>query len=218
MSGKPLMIALCLCAMFLSGVVTLLWLHHSTSMNRLIVMQEHIDSMEEDIAKLSVVCLLQDQNQHTMMQNIYQLFDDMELQIKGDVDQIFCLYKVESEKYIQTILKFQFPKVYDIEDVCMCSVSAYTNSVAECDSTPNITADGSKVKRGYVALSQDLIAKWGGKDIFGREVVVLGQGVFEVRDTMNERYRNSADIFFFDKKYADKFGRKHGVAVILLKG
>ena len=200
-----------LVSMLVGGVAAFMWLHHHNYYNSLQIIEEEIRILKE-------YSVLQQQNQHVMMDNVYHLFNSFKEQSQVDIDQALCFYSTEYEKNIQTLLKFQFPKVYDIEDVIMCSVSAYTNTKNECDDTPNITADGSRVKRGYIALSRDLIDKWGGSKVYGREVVVLGHGVFEVRDTMNERYEKSADIFFFDKKYAEKFGRKHGVAVILLKG
>lgn len=118
---------------------------------------------------------------------------------------------------LQTLLKFDQPKINDIADIAVCTITAYTNSVEECDNTPNITADGSLVKEGYIALSRDLIHKWGGKDVYGRKVFLPGYGEFEVRDTMNDRYSLYADIFMYSKDEAKIFGKVPGIPVILLK-
>ena len=49
---------------------------------------------------------------------------------------------------------------------------------AQCDDTPNITADGTKIKPWkateyrYVALSRDLISRWGGPFDYGDYIVI----------------------------------------------
>jgi len=93
------------------------------------------------------------------------------------------------------------------------TVTAYTNSRAETDDTPNITATGSRVEEGIVAVSRDLlktIAPYGtlvsfeehwdtGKSQKGRK--------FIVDDTMHPRKRMQVDIFVFDREEALKIGR-----------
>ena len=73
-----------------------------------------------------------------------------------------------------------------------------------CDSTPNITADGTKInpkkasEYRYVALSRDLLSRWGGPFDYGDYVVIEGtgkyDGVYQVRDTMNPKWVKRVDI------------------------
>ena len=104
------------------------------------------------------------------------------------------------------------------------TVTTYNPTRAQCDTTPNITADGTKFKRWkatsyrYVALSRDLLSRWGGPFEYGDYIVIEGagdrDGVYQVRDTMNPKWTNRVDIlttnsrFRYDNvvmyKYVDK--------------
>ena len=80
----------------------------------------------------------------------------------------------------------------------------YNPTREQTDRTPNITADGTKInpKKAssyrYVALSRDLIKRWGGPFDYGDYIVIEGtdkyDGVYQVRDTMNRRFTNRVDI------------------------
>ena len=71
-------------------------------------------------------------------------------------------------------------------------------------STPDITADGTKIniwkasEYRYVALSRDLLSRWGGPFDYGDYVVIEGtgkyDGVYQVRDTMNPKWVKRVDI------------------------
>ena len=84
------------------------------------------------------------------------------------------------------------------------TVTMYNPTRKQCDSTPNITADGTKInpKKAssyrYVALSRDLLSRWGGPFDYGDYVVIEGtgkyDGVYQVRDTMNPKWVNVVDI------------------------
>ena len=84
------------------------------------------------------------------------------------------------------------------------TVTTYNPTRAQCDSTPNITADGTRIKTWkateyrYVALSRDLLSRWGGPFEYGDYIVIEGtdgwDGVYQVRDTMNPKYTNRVDI------------------------
>ena len=85
-----------------------------------------------------------------------------------------------------------------------CTVTTYNNTVAQCDSDPYTTADGTKInsrklKNGtqrIVAVSRDLL--W--CIPFGSIIEVEGLGRFEVRDTMNARYGHHVDILLHHTK------------------
>ena len=84
------------------------------------------------------------------------------------------------------------------------TVTMYNPTRKQCDSTPNITADGTKInpkkasEYRYVALSRDLLSRWGGPFDYGDYVVIEGtgkyDGVYQVRDTMNPKWVNVVDI------------------------
>ena len=85
-------------------------------------------------------------------------------------------------------------------------VTMYRPNVRETDSTPNITADGTRIRISkasdyrYVALSRNLLKRWGGPFDYGDYILIKGtpnrhkDGVYNVRDTMNPKYVNYVDI------------------------
>jgi len=85
-------------------------------------------------------------------------------------------------------------------------VTMYRPNVRETDSTPNITADGTKIRISkasdykFVALSRNLLKRWGGPFDYGDFILIKGttdahkDGVYNVRDTMNPKYVNYVDI------------------------
>ena len=89
-----------------------------------------------------------------------------------------------------------------IEDIIpnIVTLTTYTASVKETDSTPNITASGFKIdtnnakKHRIIAVSRDLKKKLK----FGSKVRIEGagkyDGIYAVHDVMNKRYRNRIDI------------------------
>lgn len=85
------------------------------------------------------------------------------------------------------------------------TASVYFPEVAQTDSTPFITADGSRInkkkpgKHRWVAVSRNLLRKWGGSIDYGDTLRVKGiskrlDGVYVVRDTMKRKLRNRIDI------------------------
>ena len=92
------------------------------------------------------------------------------------------------------------------EKVYKTKLTGYHPLKSQTDDTPNITADGTvfDIKTAgdyrYVALSRDLLKRWGGDIRFGDFVLIKGtpsgnyDGIYQVRDTMNERYTQWIDI------------------------
>ena len=84
------------------------------------------------------------------------------------------------------------------------TVTMYNPVSSQTDSTPNQTADGTIInpkkasEYRYVALSRDLIARWGGPFNYGDYVMIKGtdgyDGIYQVRDTMNPKFINRVDI------------------------
>jgi 3D (Asp-Asp-Asp) domain-containing protein len=92
------------------------------------------------------------------------------------------------------------------------TATAYEAVASQTDSKPFITADNSRIPRGYgshtrwIALSRDLLKPWGGPFEFGDKVRVEGispalDGVYTVHDTMNRRYRHRLDVLAHPREH-----------------
>ena len=83
-------------------------------------------------------------------------------------------------------------------------VTMYQPVYPQTDSSPNITADGTRIRISkaseykFVALSRNLLKRWGGPFDYGDFILIKGtpdkDGVYNVRDTMNPKYVNYVDI------------------------
>ena len=100
------------------------------------------------------------------------------------------------------------------------TLTTYTPSVEECDSTPLITARGFQIneknprRHRIVAVSRDLKRKYK----FGTKLRIKGAGKYDgtytVRDVMNKRYKKRIDILVSKK---DKQTKVKKVKVYRLK-
>ena len=118
-------------------------------------------------------------------------FDNM---LGNTRDELFALQEQLAEKDYSAWGTLEF-------DV---TVTMYNPAVGQTDSTPNETADGTVInpkkasEYRYVALSRDLIARWGGPFNYGDYVMLKGtngyDGVYQVRDTMASKFINRVDI------------------------
>jgi len=102
----------------------------------------------------------------------------------------------ESERW----LEYEFVTIYD---EIMVTVTWYTSSIYECDDTPFITADGTKVHRGVLAVSVDLLKLLP----YGTEVDIEGLGTFTVHDRMNGRWKRRVDVWCDDRNAAFRNGK-----------
>lgn len=96
------------------------------------------------------------------------------------------------------------------------TATAYQAVAGQTDDEPFVTADNSRIKPHYssktrwMALSNDLLARWGGKFQYGDKVRVQGispqlDGVYTVHDTMNKRHRHCIDILTNTSEKVDIF-------------
>ena len=84
------------------------------------------------------------------------------------------------------------------------TLTMYHPTKHQTDSTPDITADGTKIniwkasEYRYVAVSRDLLSRWGGPLDYGDWIVIEGagknSGVYQVRDTMNPKWVKRVDV------------------------
>jgi len=98
-------------------------------------------------------------------------------------------------------------------------VTMYQPNEIQCDDTPNITADGTKIRISkasnykFVALSRNLLKRWGGPFDYGDFVLLKGtnhkDGVYQVRDTMNPKWVNVVDILESEHVEPYKFTGVH---------
>lgn len=94
-------------------------------------------------------------------------------------------------------------KTAEIKEVV--EVSAYTSEVAQTDSSPYITADGTNLKKEYkcIIATNDYP--------FNTRIEIETLGICEVHDRMNKRYTGKSKIDVYmgnDKQRALEFGRK----------
>ena len=113
---------------------------------------------------------------------------------------------------VETLKDNSYCDYYDIQSFDV-TVTTYNPTKSQTDSTPNETADCTIIKPWkatdyrYVALSRDLIARWGGPFDYGDYIVIEGtdngkwDGVYQVRDTMNPKWVKRVDILTTDSKF-----------------
>tara|TARA_B100000214_G_scaffold369381_1_gene342363 strand:+ start:217 stop:732 length:516 start_codon:yes stop_codon:yes gene_type:complete len=114
------------------------------------------------------------------------------------------IYKKEIEELENenTLLREQVAEI-KLEGMDV-TVTMYHPTRHQTDSTPNILADGTRItvhrasEYKYIAVSRNLLKRWGGWLDYGDFVVLKGtdgkDGVYQVRDTMNKRFVNRIDI------------------------
>ena len=99
--------------------------------------------------------------------------------------------------------------------------TVYHPTVGQCDDTPLITADCSKIdlkklpELRWVALSRDLLTRWDGPYHYGDTIIVEHKderlnGKWIVHDTMNKRYKNRMDFLQHKKGL---FGRWFNIKI-----
>ena len=84
------------------------------------------------------------------------------------------------------------------------TVTMYQPIRGQTDSTPNILADGTRIRTQsasdykFIAVSRNLLKRFGGWLDYGDFVLLYGtftkDGIYQVRDTMNPKHTNRVDI------------------------
>lgn len=96
------------------------------------------------------------------------------------------------------------------------TATAYQAVLGQTDDEPFVTADNSRIKPHYgskkrwLALSNDLLKRWGGHFDYGDKVRVRGispqlDGIYTVHDTMNSRHRHCLDVLTHPSEKVDIF-------------
>lgn len=86
----------------------------------------------------------------------------------------------------------------------MVTATMYNATESQCDADPLITAGMYRInpdmasQHRWVALSRNLLSRWGGKFDYGDMIRISGaghkDGTYKVVDTMNKRYKNRIDF------------------------
>ena len=114
-------------------------------------------------------------------------------------------YRIENMIKINAQLRQEITRLQTTNESYKVTATMYHPVRYQTDNTPTITADGTKIvdvykahEYRYVALSRDLLNRWGGPFDYGDYIVVENagkhSGVWQVRDTMNERWTNRIDF------------------------
>ncbi len=92
----------------------------------------------------------------------------------------------------------------------MVRATAYSSDVGQTDSTPFITATGTRVRPGVIALSRDLLRvfPYGSRVTLRDSAGLLSGRVFIVEDTMNVRLANTIDIWMGSRAQAYQWGAR----------
>lgn len=96
------------------------------------------------------------------------------------------------------------------------TATVYQAVAGQTDDEPFVTADNSNIKPDYsskmrwMAISRDLLDRWGGKFQYGDKVYVQGispqlDGIYTVHDTMNKRHHHCIDILTHPSENFDIF-------------
>jgi len=103
------------------------------------------------------------------------------------------------------------PAIEKAESYTVCATMYYPVA-SQCDRDPLLTAGmyriipGKATEQKWIAMSRDMLKRWGGKFNYGDVVLIEGagrkDGLYKVVDTMNKRFKNRID-FLEDK------GTKH---------
>lgn len=124
----------------------------------------------------------------------------------------FISNTASSARTAKTPLRFRRPAFTNSADTSprlgptyTVTATGYEAVPGQTDDEPFVTADNSRIKPHYtsrqrwMALSRDLLRKWGGPFEFGDKVSVRGispelDGVYTVHDTMNKRHHHCMDV------------------------
>ena len=136
--------------------------------------------------------------------------------ILGSIIPMFVVFhysnNIIDELYneINTLRNNGYGECFELQEFDV-TVTTYNPSRAQTDSTPNQTADGTIIKPWkatdyrYVALSRDLLSRWGGPFNYGDYIIIEGtdgwDGVYQVRDTMNPKWVKRVDILTTNSRF-----------------
>ena len=116
-----------------------------------------------------------------------------------DNQRVLC----ESEKTIDSLTLINDNVMNSIKQ--KVTATMYYPVIEQCDDTPDITADQTKIPDihdcthlNWIAVSQDLLWFNGGPYRYGDKVIIMNaghkDGIYTIRDAMNKRFRYKIDF------------------------
>lgn len=139
-------------------------------------------------------------NIKNVQDNIIKNFNN--IVISNDSSQNHVFIKFDSS-YLENIEKIKL----------LVKITSYNNHVDQCDASPNIMASNRLVYEGAVAISRDLKKKYGLK--YGDLVYIdIFKKYYIIEDLMNERIKNTIDIFNFDEEWSKTIHLKNQKVII----
>ncbi len=116
------------------------------------------------------------------------------------------------------------PVVSESDTIHLKRATTYWCTESQCDGNPYSTADGSIIDpenpQRWVALSRDLLHRWGGEFHYGDTIEIYSNkfphlnGLYEVHDCMNAKYEMSIDFLMSPEKNNPKLGVGTDVKII----
>jgi len=111
---------------------------------------------------------------------------------------LFTLVTLHAPKYIVSAESIV------VEPTLTVTATMYNALEAQCDADPFITAGMYRInpnkasQHRWVALSRNLLDRWGGKFDYGDMIRISGaghkDGIYKVVDTMNKRFKDRLDF------------------------
>lgn len=111
--------------------------------------------------------------------------------------------------YNSFLIQQSNPNTYRIAEMRTVTITAYSSTPDQTDSTPFITASGSRVRDGIVAAN---FLPFGAKIKIPQ---IFGDKIFVVEDRMNKRYQERVDIWFSTRRETKQFGIQRSEIVVL---
>lgn len=114
-------------------------------------------------------------------------------------------FQINSMWAEQAELRQEIVRLQTLNETYRVTATMYQPVTWQTDDTPNELADGTVIvdiykahEYRYVALSRDLLKRWGGPFDYGDYIIVEGagehSGIWQVRDTMNKKWTNRIDF------------------------
>lgn len=97
-----------------------------------------------------------------------------------------------------------------------CVATMYYPVASQCDADPLVTAGMYVIPKNaseqhWIALSRDMLSRWGGEFHYGDYVQITGagkkDGIYKVVDTMNKRFKHHID--FLESKGTEGYKFNH---------
>ena len=90
------------------------------------------------------------------------------------------------------------------------TITSYRSVPRQTDASPWVTSTGERVHPYGVAVSRDLLSKYGGPLNYGDLLYIEGYGFKVINDAMHERKAKSIDIWVATLNEERKIGVRHG--------